>query len=135
MKIERIRNPGIRKFIKIIFLFFEKIGLHLTPNHYYMPIPDTRTLGDDLWLRHSELVGINIRKDEQIHLLSTFSSKFKSEYEKIPQKKSKIPYDYHINNGEFESVDGEILYCMIRHFRPKKIFEILSAVERNNVAR
>lgn len=26
--------------------------------------------------------------------------------------------------GGFESVDGEVLYCMIRHFKPKKIFEI-----------
>lgn len=29
-----------------------------------------------------------------------------------------------MHNDYFESVDGEILYCMIRHFKPRKIFEI-----------
>ena len=27
-------------------------------------------------------------------------------------------------NGTFDSVDGEILYCMIRHFKPQRIVEI-----------
>ncbi|MBF0244715.1 MAG: class I SAM-dependent methyltransferase, partial [Planctomycetes bacterium] len=34
------------------------------------------------------------------------------------------PSDYHIRNGSFECVDGEILYSMIRHFKPAHIIEI-----------
>ena len=29
-----------------------------------------------------------------------------------------------MNNGWFENVDGEILYCMIRHFKPRRIIEV-----------
>jgi len=109
---------------KLFFTLWEKLGFHITINDYYEPIPDTRTLKDDLWQKPSELVGIDMNEEGQINLLSMFSSKFKEEYESFPRNKTSIPYQYYVNNGAFESVDGEILYCMIRHFKPKKIFEI-----------
>ena len=78
----------------------------------------------DLWKEPSDLNGIDINEEEQIKLLAMFSSKFKDEYEKIPRDKTSIPHQYYLNNGAFESVDAEILYCMIRHFKPRKVFEI-----------
>ncbi|MBP8960293.1 MAG: class I SAM-dependent methyltransferase [Bacteroidales bacterium] len=124
MKITRIYNAVLRRFIKKSFPFWQKLGFHITPNHYYQPIPDTRTLKDDLWQKQSELAGIDINEEGQINLLSQFSSEFKEEYESFPRSKTLIPYQYYVNNSAFESVDGEILYCMIRYFKPKKIFEI-----------
>jgi len=120
---------GIKRLIgyiifKKLFTLWQKLGFHITINDYYEPIPDTRTLKDDLWQKPSELVGIDMNEEGQINLLSMFSSKFKEEYESFPRNKTSIPYQYYVNNGAFESVDGEILYCMIRHFKPKKIFEI-----------
>jgi predicted O-methyltransferase YrrM len=124
----RIRS-GIKRWIayiiyKKLFTLWEKLGFHITRNHFYEPIPDTRTLKDDLWQKTSELVGIDINEESQINLLSMFSCKFKEEYENFPRNKTSIKYQYYINNGAFTSVDGEILYCMIRYFKPKKIFEI-----------
>ncbi len=106
------------------FPLWEKLGFHITPNHFYWPIPDARTLKDELWEKHSELVGIDMNEEGQIKLLSLFSSKFKEEYESFPRNETLIPYQYYIDNGAFESVDGEILYCMVRYFKPKKILEI-----------
>ena len=106
------------------FRLWEKKGYHITPNHYYEPIPNTRTLKDELWLQQSELIGIDMNEQSQIQLLNQFSSRFKDEYDSFPKTRQKKPHQYYINNSFFESVDGEILYCMIRHFRPKKIIEI-----------
>jgi len=113
-----------KRIIKMMFLFWQRLGFHITPNHFYEPIPDTRTLKDDLWSKHSELVGIGLNEKKQLELLSLFVSKFKNEYDRFPKNKTSSPYEYYVNNGAFESVDGEILYCMIRHFKPRKIFEI-----------
>lgn len=124
IKIARICKKALQKLIKKSSPYFKKLGFYITPINYESPIPDTITLKDDLWLKHSELVGIDINEKEQINLLSLFSSKFKEEYESFPRNKTKIPYQYYVNNGSFESVDGEILYCMIRYFKPKKIIEI-----------
>jgi hypothetical protein len=109
---------------KKYFRLWEKKGFHITPVHFYEPIPDTTTLKDDLWKKQSELVGININEKEQIKLLSLFSSRYKEEYDSLPRNKTTNQYQYYINNQEFGSVDGEILYCMNRHFKPKRIVEI-----------
>lgn len=123
-KISKIYNAILWRSIKQSFPYWQKLGFHITPNHYYQPIPDTRTLKNDLWLKQSELVGIDMKEEGQMNLLSQFSSQFKKEYESFPRNRTSVPYQYHVNNGGFESVDGEVLYCMVRHFKPKKIFEI-----------
>jgi predicted O-methyltransferase YrrM len=109
---------------KSFFRLWERKGFHITPVSYEEPIPDTATLKDDLWQRQSELVGIDLNEQGQIDLLSLFSSRFREEYESFPRNKTLVPYQYYVNNGTFESVDGEIYYCMVRYFKPKRIFEI-----------
>ncbi|TET91158.1 MAG: class I SAM-dependent methyltransferase [Methanomassiliicoccales archaeon] len=124
MKTTGLYGAILRRVLKLSFRFWQRLGFHITPNHFYQPIPDTRTLKDDLWQKESELVGIDINEKGQIELLSLFSSRFKEEYDRFPRSKTSVPYQYYVNNGLFDSVDGEILHCMIRHFRPNRIFEI-----------
>lgn len=123
-KISKVYNGVLRRIIKKTFLIWERLGFHITPNHFYELIPDTRTLKDELWLNQSELSGVNIDEEVMNNLLSKFSSKFKNEYESFPKTETSISYQYYVNNGSFESVDGEIYYCMIRYFKPKRIIEI-----------
>jgi hypothetical protein len=124
MKIVGIYNAVLRQFIRKSFPFWEKLGFHITPNDFCEPIPDTRTLNDDLWQTQSELLGIDINEQGQVNLLSRFSSKFKDEYESFPRSKTSVPYLYYVDNRSFQSVDGEVLYCMIRYCKPRKIFEV-----------
>lgn len=124
MTIKELPNKILRKFIKKTFSFWQMLGFHITPVHFYESIPDTRELKDSLWRKHPELVGINMNEKKQLELLSFFASKFKKEYEAFPRNKTLIAYQYYVGNEGFESVDGEILYCMIRYFKPKRIIEI-----------
>jgi hypothetical protein len=126
--VSRVSWSWLQKVLNILFLrhfrAWESVGLHIVQNDFCSPIPDTRTLADDLWLRQSELVGVELDEQRQLELLNQISSRFKDEYESFPEDEAQKPYQYYINNGWFESVDGEILYCMIRHFQPKRIVEI-----------
>jgi len=106
------------------FLFWQSVGVHVVPNNFYQPVPDTSTLEDSLWQRTPELVGVRMNEARQIELLSLFAANYKREYENFPRDKTAIPHQYYINNDLFVGVDGEVLYCMIRHFKPRKIFEI-----------
>ena len=127
INIKRILRALLRPIYPIVFVrlfsLWESLGVHITPNHFYQPIPDTRTLKDELWLRQSELVGVNMNEQKQIRLLNQFL-RFKEEYDASPKNKASKPYKYYINNPNFGAVDAEILYCIIRHFKPKKIIEI-----------
>src|SRR6266404_8565105 len=43
-----------------IFPFWQRHGFHVTPVHFYQPIPDTASLPETLWNRPSELAGIDM---------------------------------------------------------------------------
>jgi predicted O-methyltransferase YrrM len=124
MNINSIYKSILRRIIKKTFFFWQKLGINISINHYHEPLPDIKMLNEDLWNNKSELVGINIDEEVQINLLTLFLSNFKEEYDGIPKDKASVSYCYYINNYFIGPVDAEILYCMIRYFKPKKIFEI-----------
>lgn len=106
------------------FPIWQKLGLHVLPNHFYNPVPDTREFTDDFFCRRSEMVGIDIQEDQQLLLLENFTKEFKEEYRNFPLESNGVAHHYYVNNRTYEQVDGEILYSMIRHFKPRKMIEI-----------
>jgi len=119
---------------KRFFNLWEKKGFHITPVHFYEPIPDTRTLKDELWESKSELVGIDMKTQEQLKLLTQVFPTFTEEYN-FPRKKTTTPHEYYLENGFFPSVDAEVLHAMIRYFQPKRILEIGSGFSTYLAAR
>lgn len=117
---------GFRHFAwKRTFKLWQRLGLHVTPNNYYFPIPDTRELRSELWSRQSSLVGIDTNEQGQLSLLSAFETQFKKEYDSLPlQKDTEKEYVYFIDNPTFGSVDGEVLYSFIRFYKPRRIIEV-----------
>lgn len=105
------------------FRTMEKMGIHVVPNHFYEPVPDTRNIPEGFWERPSELVGIDVNEVAQLALLEEFRISYKTEYEQLANPKS-APLGFSLPNRSFSSVDAEILYCMIRYFRPNRIMEI-----------
>src|SRR5438552_17827863 len=59
-----------------IFRVWEQHGFHVTPVHFYQPIPDTKSLPQSLWDRPSELVGIDMNESGQLDLLRNCFPKF-----------------------------------------------------------
>lgn len=102
----------------------ERHGLHTKLVHYYSPIPDTRTLTDDIWRRRSTMPGIDMRADAQLSLLKEFEAQYRSEYEGLSRREGGATYRFKLENTFFSVIDAEILWCMIRKFRPKRIIEI-----------
>jgi hypothetical protein len=114
----------LKKTIISGFEFFQKFGFHVTLNHYFQPVPDTRTLRSTLWEKPSELPGIDLRGESQIELLHSFRDRFLNEYSEFPLEPTDNPNEFYLSNDSFEFVDAEILYSMIRHFKPNKMIEI-----------
>lgn len=106
------------------FHLWERRGYHITPVHFYEPIPDTRTFPDAFWAGLSDLPGINLNEQNQLALLSLFAAKFADEYNAFPQTAPPTESCYFFRNPFFGSVDAEVLYCMIRHYKPRRIIEV-----------
>lgn len=109
---------------KRYFRLWESRGYHVTPVHFYEPIPDTRSIKADTWSTPSQLAGVDINEKRQLDLLSLFASTYAEEYNTFSRSEPSYPYDYTFTNPFFGCVDAEILYCMIRHFKPRRIIEV-----------
>ena len=107
-----------------IFRLWERHGFHVTPVHFYQPIPDTRSLPDTLWNQPSKLVGIDMNDATQLDLLRNQFPKFRHEYDRFPAEATGEPGRFYFNNGLFDGTDALVAYCMIRHFQPRLIIEV-----------
>ncbi len=98
------------------FRTLQNVGFHVVPNHFYEPVPDTRGIPEKDW-PPSEMVGIDLRPDFQVDLLNRFRA-YKQEYDAMAREL------FTDKNTSFGRVDAEILYCMVREFKPERIIEI-----------
>jgi len=101
-----------------LFLNWESHGFHVTPVHFYEPIPNIRCLPETLWSHPSELPGIKMNDSIQLELLRSHFTKFREEYNNLPVEPppgQKRP---------FRGVDALVAYCMIRHFQPRLTIEV-----------
>jgi len=106
------------------FDLWQAQGFHVSQVHYFQPIPDTREIDPSVWKRHSRIRGLDIRAEQQKELLSIFTARFKNEYDRFPRGHPSRGFRFYLGNVSFEAVDAEILFCMIRYFKPKTILEI-----------
>ena len=105
------------------FRLWEQCGVHITPVHFYQPIPDTRTLPESVWNCPSELPGIDMNDAVQLDLLCNCFPRFRDDYEKLPIT-ADHPGEFCLLNGCFDGTDALVTYCMIRHFKPQMIIEV-----------
>ncbi len=106
------------------FRLWQEQGVHITPVHFYQPIPDTRTLPESLWEKRSELSGIDMNDATQLDLLRNCFPKFHEEYEQFPRASSGDPAQFYFDNGRFGGTDALVAYCMVRHYKPNLIIEV-----------
>jgi 2-polyprenyl-3-methyl-5-hydroxy-6-metoxy-1,4-benzoquinol methylase/predicted O-methyltransferase YrrM len=107
-----------------LFSACEKHGFHLTPVHFYSPIPEISKLPKKIWEQSSELIGIELNEQAQLAFLDQICHQYKSEYEAFPVNPTDVPHQYYFNQVMFRSVDAEVLYCMIRYQCPRRVIEV-----------
>ena len=115
-----VHNADFRE----IFRLWERHGVHVTPVHFYQPIPNTQSLPEILWSRASELIGIDMNDGVQLDLLRNHFPKFRDEYDQFPAEAPSEPGRFNLTNGLFDGTDALVAYCMIRHFQPRLIIEV-----------
>jgi len=117
-------HTGAIAAARAAFRIGERFGVHVTPNHFYYPIPDTRRLSDALFARRSALVGVDWREAEQLRFLEEVCRPFADEYNAFPHEPTADPRAYSFANPFFSGTDALVLYALVRHQRPRTILEI-----------
>ncbi|MEC4762102.1 class I SAM-dependent methyltransferase [Mycobacterium sherrisii] len=114
-----IRATGFGR-MPLTLRIFRAIGIFPLLDHYYEPLFNPAHLRKPL-NEDRNLAGIDWNSSEQLELLTKF--RFNDELTKFPLDRQ-ADQEFFYKNGFFESGDAEILYNMIRLFKPKRIVEI-----------
>lgn len=93
--------------------------------HFYSPIPSLEDIRErDAAIFNNwppELPGIDLNVEGQLALLDAFLPY----YREIPfTAEKKEGLRYHFENKMYEYSDAIFLYCMMRHFKPRRVVEI-----------
>lgn len=115
-----IRRGGIERMPltrRILLL----VGVFPVTRHYYEPQFDHRRMLRPLDAARP-LPGIDWNEQGQLELLRRFN--YADELLEFPQRPRDGRIEFHYDNAMFPPGDAEILYGMVRHFRPKSIVEI-----------
>jgi predicted O-methyltransferase YrrM len=115
------------------------------PSHYYSPLPDIRSLKQNLprWYKEDTSPGVEWNVQEQLELLEQLRP-YHAEVMALPPFSQVTQDGYGPGYGEIEAL---LLYMMLRHIKPARVVEIGSGVstfysltalatnrERDNVA-
>ncbi|HEX3050171.1 MAG TPA: hypothetical protein VHP83_05905 [Aggregatilineaceae bacterium] len=80
------------------FDLWEKHGFHVTPDHFYSPIPGSSDLPDSVWNKETGFTGIDPNESTQLDFLQRVFPAYHDEYAAFPHHKTSIPYQYHYDN-------------------------------------
>lgn len=104
------------------FRTLQRIGITVSPNHYYWPVPDFRELESRDWPSEQEPAGLDLAFERQLDFLQTIVPQYDAEW--ATESSPFFGGGYNYNNGFFETVDAEIAYCLVRHYKPRRIVEV-----------
>jgi len=115
-------NDALLSLAVHAFRTLQNLGVSVSPNHYYWPVPDLAALESRDWPVRSLPAGVDLRLTQQVDRLRNFVSEYGKEWD-FPEDKDDGS-SYHYNNGFFEGVDAEIAYSFVRKRRPAHIVEV-----------
>jgi len=114
-----VHSPAYTEY----FRMWESSGIHVTPVHFYSPIPNTAELPASIWTNESPLSGIDMNDRGQLKLLAA-CQRYQDEYNALPQDATGAPERFFLRNPMFGGTDALVLYAMVRHFKPRSIIEV-----------
>jgi len=112
-----------------------KEGFLPLPVHFHSPVPDIKDLEErKVWDIRSELKGIAFRENAQLDSLKKLASGFSGECQ-WPLSPTKDPAEFYLQNQSFSYGCAASTHCVIRHYKPRTIFEIGSGMSSRVISR
>jgi hypothetical protein len=118
-----IPRGGTEPFSTAEYEVVPKGRYDIVPRTYYSPVPDLQQLPADIWERRSALGGVELQVDRAIGLVESELAPFVTELE-VPADGPLPPGEFFLHNQNYESVDAELLYAILRARKPQRVLEL-----------
>lgn len=123
MKGDGAARRGWRIYPEPLRSLARRLGYDLVRADFYSPIPDLTTLPASLWTEPADMPGVDLRIDESLELLTRELAPYLAEYHPSDHEPG-TEHGYFRHNGMYPLVDGEVLYAIVRHFKPRRLVEV-----------
>jgi hypothetical protein len=114
-----VRSYGIGR-LSLCRRIFWAVGVMPVTDHYYDPFFKKDRLRYSL-REDRDLPGVDMNTRRQLDLISCFH--YNDELSEISRQPC-AALEYYYDNPAFLSGDAEILYSIVRHFKPRKLIEV-----------
>jgi hypothetical protein len=101
----------------------DSLGYEMIESGFYSVLPHVDELPPETWTRRSPLEGIGFDSGHQAAFLRDELSRFVSEFDPTFETGTSLG-SFDIRNGAYDEVDSELLYAMVRRFRPRRVVEL-----------
>lgn len=109
------------------FLLFERLGIHITPVHFYSGLPHIQYLKNhpEHWMARSELPGIDMDVEKQTQNLTRICLPFQQEYRGLSIYRDAV----HRHGGPgYGQIESQALHGFVRYFKPRRLIEVGSGL-------
>jgi hypothetical protein len=100
-----------------------RFGLHVLTESLESPVARMPPPDSKIWNRRSALAGVRFDSAAQVRLLELSLAPYVSEFDSVVRFPATGP-GFPLWNGYYQAGDAELLYAIIRHFRPRRILEL-----------
>jgi predicted O-methyltransferase YrrM len=109
------------------FRLFDRIGIHVLPQHFYTPVQDHHWLRGnlELWARPVDLTGLDWNLDQQVAWLRPLCGTYYKEVQGLGFFRAAT------ENGSgpgYGALESQVLHCFLRSQRPRRVIEVGSGV-------
>lgn len=119
-----LRSARVRTTLASIFeTVQDKLGVSVTPSHFYFPIPTLKSFRGKDWRACRPCAAVDLHLEEQVDRLHRELAPFSRE-RSFAESNGNGRREFHFNNGYFERVDAEVAYAFVRRRKPKRIIEV-----------
>jgi len=95
----------------------------IVPRNYYSPVPNLELLPEDIFERRSPLGGVDLGVEAAIELIEGELAPYVAELA-VPRAGPAEPGTFFLENENYESVDAELLYALLRARKPRRVLEL-----------
>ena len=116
------RRRAKSAFVRTASRALRPLGFDIELAHYYSPIPHADDRPSQWWLAPKGMPGVEFDLDRQLGFIADELGSYLGEF--TPPRTATDPLRYHLANGLFAGGDADLLYAIIRRFKPGRVLEL-----------
>lgn len=118
--LKRLTRPAAERAIR---RGADRLGLEVVPGGSLSPATRMSELTDAVFDTPSAMPGVEFHEGRQLAFLERDLAPYTTEF-RAPLEPPADEDGFYFRNGAYDTMDAEVLYAIVRHFKPRRVLEL-----------